>query len=125
MDVGDVHAARGVAAHGLLGHAARLVGRVVQDLDLEELARILDLADGVDQPIGDVHLVVDRQLDRDRRQGVERPGGDWLPPLVLHVQVNKVVPVPSVYREDDQYEEICGEDERLRRRHAGCGREID
>ena len=67
---------RRVAPHGLLGHAPRLVGRVVQDLDLEQLARIIDLADGVDQPIRDVHLVVDRELDRDRRAAspAARPG---------------------------------------------------
>ena len=47
---------------------ARLVGRVVEHLDLEQLARVVDAADRVDQPIGDVHLVVERQLDRDDRQ---------------------------------------------------------
>ena len=51
---------------------ARLVGRVVEHLDLEPLARVVDRADGVDQPVDDVHLVVDRQLDRDDRQRVER-----------------------------------------------------
>ena len=76
----------------------RFVGRVVQDLDLEKLARILDLADGVDQPIGDVHLVVDRELNRDRGQRFLHAGRDGHPPLVLHVQVNEVIPVPSVYR---------------------------
>ena len=85
MDVGDVHAAGGVAAHGLLGDAARFVRRVIQDLDLKQLARILDLADGVDQPIGDIHLVVNRELDRHHGQGVQRSGRDRLPPLVLHV----------------------------------------
>ena len=44
---------------------ARLVGRVVEHLDFEQLARIVDLADRVDQPVRDVHLVVERQLDRD------------------------------------------------------------
>ena len=47
---------------------ARLVGRVVEHLDLEQLARVVDAADRVDQPVGDVHLVVERQLDRDDRQ---------------------------------------------------------
>ena len=60
--------ARRVPADGELGDLVRLVGRVVQHLDLEQLARVVDLADRVDQPIGDVHLVVDRQLDRDARQ---------------------------------------------------------
>ena len=46
----------------------RLVGRVVEHLDFEQLARIVHLADGVDQPVRDVHLVEDRQLDGDARQ---------------------------------------------------------
>ena len=46
----------------------RLVGRIVEDLDLQQIARIVDLADGIDQPIRDVHLVEDRELDRHARQ---------------------------------------------------------
>ena len=47
------------------------------------------------------------------------PGGDRLPILVLHVQVDQVVPVPPVDRQNDQDEEIGGECERLRQ--ASCG----
>ena len=65
----------GVAPHGLLGHAARFVGGVVEHLDLEQLARVVHLADGVDQPVGHVHLVVDRQLHRDDGQRVSVPAG--------------------------------------------------
>ena len=54
--------------HGALRHAARLVGGVVEDLDFEQLARVVELADGVDQPVRHVHLVVDRELDGDDRQ---------------------------------------------------------
>ena len=64
----------GVAADGELGDAARLVGRVVEHLDFEQVARIVDAADRVDQPVGDVHLVVERQLNRDDRQRIERAG---------------------------------------------------
>ena len=43
--------------------------------------------------------------------------------LVLHVQVDQVVPVPPVHRQNDQDEEIRREDERFRRRHATAARE--
>jgi hypothetical protein len=49
MDVLDVDALHRVAAHGELGDLLRLVGRIVQHLDLRELARVFDLADRVDQ----------------------------------------------------------------------------
>ena len=60
VDVLDVDALRGVAAHGELGDLARLVGRVVEHLDFEQLARIVDAADRLDQPVDHVHLVVER-----------------------------------------------------------------
>ena len=108
----------GVAAHGQLGDAARLVGRVVQDLDLEQLARVVDPADRVDQPVGDVHLVVDRQLDRDDRQRrrAAAPARGSLS-LLLHVQIDEVVPVPAVDGENDQDEEIRDENQRFSGRH--------
>ena len=106
MDVVDVDALRGEAPHGELGDLAGFVGRVVEHLDFEQLARIVDPADRFDQPIDDVHFVVERQLDRDRGQRVEPAGGHRLLVLVLHVQIHKVVAVPPVNGEDDQDEEV-------------------
>ena len=114
VEVVDVEAARGVAAHRQLGDLGRLVGRVVEHLDLEQLARVVDLADRVDQPVRDVHLVVDRQLDGDARQHVERRQRRRHVVLVLHVKIHKVVPVPAVDGQDAQDEEVEDEDERLR-----------
>ena len=54
---------------------ARLVGRVVEHLNLEQLARVVDLAHRVDQPIRHIHLVVERQLDRDDRQRIDSGPG--------------------------------------------------
>ena len=118
MDVRDVHALGRIAPHGALGHAAGLVGGVVQHLDLQEIARVVDPADGVDQPIRHVHLVIDGELDGDRRKGVERAGRDRLPVLVLHVEVHQVIPVPPVHGENDEDEEICGEYERFSGSHV-------
>jgi len=124
----DVDAFRGEAAHRLLGDAARFVGRVVEHLDFEQLARIVHLADRVDQAVGDVHLVVDRQLDGDPRQHRERRRQGRIGGLVaiFHVKINDVIPVPPVDGEDTQDEEVKDEDECLRqRRHKEMKRSRD
>ena len=86
MDVLDVDALQRVPAHRELGDLPRLIGRVVQHLDLEQLARVFDLADRIEQPIDDVHLVVERQLDGDDRKLLERRLRNRLFVLVLHVR---------------------------------------
>ena len=118
VEVLDVDALRGEAAHRQLGDAARLVGRVVEHLDLEQLARIVDAADRLDQAVGDVHFVVERQLDRDDRQRVERRAGRRLLVPVPHVEVHEVIAMPAVNGEDDQDEEVGGEGERFSGRHV-------
>ena len=42
-----------------------LIGGIVEHLDVEQLARVIELRDGLDQPLDHVALVVDRQLDGD------------------------------------------------------------
>ena len=66
----DVEASRPMARDGGGEKRARLVGGVVQDLDLEALGRIVERRDRVDQPPGDAPLVVDRELHgHDREHG--------------------------------------------------------
>ena len=118
VKIADVDPLRRVPPHRLFGDAARFVGGVVEHLNLEELARILQPADGIDQPIRHVHLVVDRELNRDWRERLERPGGSRLLSLVLHVQVHQVVPVPTVDGKNDKNEEVRPENQRFRSGHA-------
>ena len=68
VEVVDIEAARGMAADGKLRDLFCLVGRIVQNLDLEQVLRVIELADGRDQPVGHVHFVEDRKLDGDPRQ---------------------------------------------------------
>ena len=113
VDVLDVDALHRMATHGELGDLPGLVGRIVEHLDFKQLARILDPAYGVEQPIDDVHLVVERQLDGDDWKRVERSLRLGLLVLVLHVDVHQVVTVPSINSEDEENEEIRGEYERF------------
>ena len=79
------------AADGELGHAARFVGRVVEHLDLEKLSRVVDGAHRGDQPIGDVHFVVERQLNRHDGLRIERGAGLRLLIAVTQIQIDEVV----------------------------------
>ena len=54
--------------HGTIDPLAGVVGRVVEHLDLEPLARVLECAGRGDQPLDHAPLVVDRQLDGEERQ---------------------------------------------------------
>ena len=118
VEVVDLGAAGPVTTDRHLGNSGRFVCRVVQNLDLEKLRWVIHFADRVDQPVGDIHLVENRQLDGDARQILfrERRRNRHLP-LVLHVKIHKVIAVPSVDRQDAQHEEVDNEDERLRQRH--------
>ena len=71
-------------------------------------------ADRFDQAVGDVHLVVQRQLNRDDGRRRERRTGTRLLVAVPHVQIHEVIAVPSVDCEDNENEEIRGEGERFR-----------
>ena len=49
----------------------RIVGRIVQYLDLEQMPRIIDLAGLFDQPLDHVLLVIQRKLNGHARQLLE------------------------------------------------------
>ena len=115
---GNLHSCHRMSPDRAFGDGGRFIGGVVQNLDLQELARIVQLAHGIDQPVRDVHLVVDRQLYRDTWQAFKRRVRHRMVILVLHVQVDEVVPVPPVYCENHQDEEIGRERERFERGHT-------
>src|SRR6266540_2821308 len=119
VQVGDIEAARGMPANGQLGDFARFVGRVVKDLDFEQLPRVIHFADRVDQAVRHVHFVVNRELDRDAlhlrvRRRRKRLVRDLVP--IFHVKINEVIAVPAVNGQDTQDEEVTNEDECLRQR---------
>jgi hypothetical protein len=117
VEVLDVEPARRLPSHGELGDVPRLVRRIVKDLDLQLVFRVVDRADRLDQPIHDVHLVVDRQLDRDDGPLVDRRRRTGRPILVFHVLVDQVIPVPPVNPENAEDEEVGEENERVEGHH--------
>ena len=58
-----VEALAGKTANSRLRNPARLVRRIVEHLNLEQVARVVNLTHGVDEPVRYVHLVVERQLN--------------------------------------------------------------
>ena len=73
MDVGDVEAALAqLSRRWRRDDGARLVGRVVEHLDLQARRRPLDRGHLIEQTVDDRGLVVERQLHRDERERLER-----------------------------------------------------
>src|SRR6266404_9600022 len=83
------------------------VGRVIQELNVEFLARVVQLADCVEQTVNNVLLIKNGQLHGDARQIVEiscRIRG--LVFLVLVVKIDEPIAMRSVRCQDDQYDEV-------------------
>ena len=57
------------------GDLAGLIGRIVEDLDLQKLLRIIQFAYGAEQTLGHVDLVENRQLHGHLRQLLELARG--------------------------------------------------
>src|SRR6202162_5327378 len=105
--IGDRVAERGVALHQVAHHFDRFVRRVVKHLDIKLLARVLQLADAVDQPVGHELSIEHRQLHRDARQVLEVSSGLGRAVLpILVVEVNQDVTMHTVGGQQNQYEEI-------------------
>ena len=96
-----------IALHQRRGKWSGVVGGIVQHLDLEQLAGILDAGDLVDEPLDDVPFVEDGQLNGDRRQLREAPGrlaGSLL--AVLEVSADDLVAMHPVNRKHGQDGEV-------------------
>jgi hypothetical protein len=87
--------------------AGGLVGRVIEHLDFEERARVVEGRDGRDQPLDDGAFVEHRKLDGDGRQGIERarPPDDRPIPVV---EVHHHHPMKAVNREREQHRVVRG-----------------
>ena len=62
MDVNDRQAGGGVALDASAGDLASFVGGIVEHLNVEQFARIIESRDGVDEALDDVALVEDGKL---------------------------------------------------------------
>ena len=89
------------------GELMAVVGGIVEHLNLQKFARILDLDGFVDQPLQHVALVIKRQLDRDPGQLVETDGrfADRILP-VLEIGANGLESMEPVNRQQRKNAEV-------------------
>jgi hypothetical protein len=106
VDVFDVDALRAPLLDLLTGDLDRLIGRIVQHLDLELVGGVVDQARRVDQPLRDVHLIEDRELHRDGWKIFELFGDLRVALGVPIVEVHHEIAVEAVEAQDPQHHEI-------------------
>ena len=126
---GEAVGAGGVAGDDGAGDFDGLVGGVVEELDLEAVAGVVEAAAGVDEAVDDELLVVDGELDGDEGELVfgevrGRLGRTWLRCAVAVVEPDELVAMDAVERQDDHHDEVRDEQARRRRRSSDrrCGR---
>ena len=94
MVVADRITQRCIALHQPSRHFDGFVGGIVEQLDVEFLPRILQLADRLQQPLHHILLVEDRQLHRNSRQFLKprrRLGSPLIAVLVVEIDQNVAV----------------------------------
>ncbi len=107
-----------VTLDDLSGHLHRLVGGVVEQLNLEAVARIVQPADRVDQPVDDELLVEDGKLHGDKRQFARGKVPARLVPqrlflLVVVVEPHQLVAMDAVKRQDHHDDEVGNQDRQI------------
>ena len=90
----------------------RLVGRVIENLNLQFLLRVIERADGGHELIHHVRLVEDRQLDGDGRQVGELSERFRALSAVLPVAIQNLDFVRSKGGQTNGYKDIAGEPEK-------------
>ncbi len=98
-------------AHDELGNlvatdVAGFVGGIVEDLDLEAVARVADGGHGIEQPFGDVHLVEQGKLHRHGGQLRELASLDRLLVAVPVVEEDERRAVEAVDRQGDEDDQV-------------------
>src|SRR5262249_11096138 len=114
MVVGDGVAGGGIAFYQFLGDANRLVGGVIEHLDVELLFGVVKPAHRVQQSLDDELFVEDGKLHGDAWQLGKTPrrlGGAV--PLVLVVEVNQHIAVDSIGRQQDEHREIGDQEQNV------------
>jgi hypothetical protein len=107
VDVLDVEAFGPEALDLGLGDVAGFVGGIVENLDLEEVFRVIELGDAIEEALDDVELVKDGELDGDAGEGIEVADGAWDVFAMLEEEVNDDVTVNAVHAEAKENGEVA------------------
>ena len=113
VNVGDPVSQGLIKLYGRLGNFYRAVGGVVQNLNLQLVGRIVQVAAGLDQPVNDELLVEDGELHGDAGKfGEVRLGLARSVLAVLVVAVDQLIAMNAIEGENDHHDEVgnqeCG-----------------
>ncbi len=98
---------RGVAIDEQARDFHGFVGRIVEQLDVELVFRVIEAADGIEKAVDYVLLIEDRQLHGDARQFGKVSGRfGRLVLLVLVIKIDQPVAVSAIGRQDDEDDEV-------------------
>src|SRR5260370_9309262 len=87
-------------------HFPCIVGGIVQDLDLQQFSRIIELADRAQKALHYVNFVKNRKLNGHSRQ-LPKPARRNHPPFaVFQEELNDKIPVNAVSREAEEHGEV-------------------
>ena len=108
MMINNVKALFEVLVYRSRSDLLRVIGRIVQHLNLEQLTRIVQLDHCLDQPLGDIHLIEQRQLHRDARQAACNESGFWLRAMLLIAkeQIDKAVAIHTINGQQPEDTEV-------------------
>src|SRR5438477_6340700 len=87
-------------------HFPRIVGRIVQDLDLQQFSRIIELTDRAQKALHYVNFVKNRKLNGNSRQLPKPTRRNHRAFAVLKEKINDEIPVNAVSRETDEHGEV-------------------
>jgi hypothetical protein len=105
--VGDGVADCRVSLHQAPYDLHGLVGGVIEHLDIQLLARIIQLTNAVNQPLGYVALIEHRKLHRNPGQFFEMSGRFCRPLLsILVIEVDQDVAMQTVRGQQNQHNEV-------------------
>src|SRR3984893_2461032 len=115
VDVGDRNAEVLETFHTVPCDNLSLVGRIIEHLNFEKFARIIELRDGLDQSLDHVALIVNREL-----HGHLGPHGDHRQrargiPAVLEIVVDERIAMNAIHGKDHHHEEIRKHDGQIER----------
>src|SRR4051812_44295412 len=106
VDQIDIEPAAAQFFCALSSYISRVVGGIIQDLDLEKFAGIIELAYGPQQPLNDVNFIKNRQLDRNFRQPIEPACRSRLVLPVFEEQIDDEIAMNPVRRQAEEHAEI-------------------
>ncbi len=93
--------------HARRGQLTGIVRRIVEDLNLEPIFRIIDLTDRPEKALHHVDFIEDRQLHRHVRQLLEPASRHRRAFPMLQEQVNDYIPMDSVSGEAEQHAHVA------------------